>query len=75
VREIDRDLQCVVAFWEGGGVGAGTPVLRRALNASEQALLERRVWELRCGVAPFGARSRDALLQAISGMLGAFPNM
>jgi hypothetical protein len=75
VREIDRDLQCVVAFWESGGVGAGTPVLRRALKASEQALLERRVWELRCAVAPFEARSRDALLQAISGMLGAFPNM
>jgi Helix-turn-helix domain len=74
-REIDRDLHCVVSFWEGGGVGAGTPVLRRPFKASERGLLERRVWELRCAVAPFEARSRDALLQAISGMLGAFPAM
>jgi hypothetical protein len=75
VREIDRDLHCVVSFWEGGGVGMGTPVLRRPFKAPEQSLLEHRVWELRCAVAPFEARSRDALLQAISGMLGAFPMM
>jgi hypothetical protein len=74
VREVDRDLHAVVMFWEGGGVGTGTPVLRRPFNADEQSLLDHRTWELRCAVAPFQDRNRDELLQAISMMLG-FPNM
>jgi hypothetical protein len=75
VGEIDRDLYSVVMFWEGGGVGSGTPVLRRPFNASERAALERRVWELGCAVAPFEDSNREVLLQAITGMLGAFPMM
>src|SRR5262249_24810328 len=75
VREIDRDLHCEVMFWEGAGVGGGAPVLRRPFKDAERALLERRAWELHCAVAPWENRNRDTLLQAISGMLGAFPMM
>jgi hypothetical protein len=75
VLPLDRDLLRVVEFWEGGGVVSGAPVLRRPFNGAEQSALERRVHELRCAVAPFDGRNRDALLQEISGMLGGFPTM
>jgi hypothetical protein len=66
----------LIAFYEGpGGVASGTPVLRRALKASEQSKLERRVIELRRTVAPFDSRNRDSLIQAISGMIGSYQMM
>jgi hypothetical protein len=76
VVEIDRDLHGVVMCWEGGGgVGSGTPVLRRPFSTSEQSALERRVRELQCAVAPFENKNRDEVLHAINAMLGAFMMM
>jgi hypothetical protein len=75
VREVDRDLGDLVRFWEGAGVGSGTPVLRRPFNDAERSALERRIWELRCALTAFESRDREALGRAINGMLGAFPMM
>ena len=47
VKEVDRDLHLVGMFWEGGGVGSGTPVLRRPFNTAELSALERRVWGMK----------------------------
>ncbi len=75
VREIDRDFRDLVRFWENGGVGSGTPVLRRPFNEAERSALERRIWELRCALASFESGDSEALGRAINGMLGAFPMM
>ncbi len=75
VKEADCDPLRLVMFWEGGGVGSGTPVLRRPFSAEEQSVLERRVQELSCAVAPFENKNREPLLRAINGALGAFPMM
>jgi hypothetical protein len=75
VPAVDRDIQRAVMWWENGGVGSGTPVLRRPFSADEQSILERRVWELRCALAPFQEGNRNTLICEIAGMFAAFPAM
>jgi hypothetical protein len=76
VLAVDRSIpDRVVMFWENGGVGLGTPVLRRRLTDAEKSALEQRASELRDALAPWPESSRDKLLEEISGMLGAFPSM
>jgi hypothetical protein len=78
VPEIDRELPRLVMFWEGGsasGESKGMAVLRRPFTDVERTALEERVWSLTCAVAPPQEADRDTLLEAISGMLGAFPAM
>jgi hypothetical protein len=76
VRAVDRDIaDRVVAFRLGTNPETEEPVLRRELSAPEREALDRRADELRRAVAPAPASSRDTLLGAISGMLGAFPTM
>jgi hypothetical protein len=53
----------------------GTAVLRRPFTAAERSALDDRVWSLSCAVAPPQEAHRNALLAAITGMLGAFPMM
>ena len=60
---------------EGGQYCRGTAVLRRPFNDVERSALEKRVWSLKCAVAPPQEEHRDSLLAAIVGMLGAFPAM
>lgn len=62
----------MVAWREGA---AGSVVLKRALTAGERGALERRASDLRGAVAAWPEARRDALLAAISGMLGAFAPM
>jgi hypothetical protein len=85
VPAIDRDLPCLVMFWEdrswedggreGGQVCRGTAVLRRPFTDAERSALEERIWSLSCAVAPPQEKDRDSLLAAIAGMLGGFPAM
>jgi hypothetical protein len=63
-------------FWfDRTDADKGTPLLRRALVPAERSAMERRAHELRQATAPATARSRDTLIDEISGMLGAFPSM
>src|SRR5215471_651633 len=72
----DREIpDRVVCFWFGSGEKKGKPLLRRELTLEERQALERRRHDLRCAVAEADPESRDDLLGAISGMLGAFPAM
>lgn len=71
---IDRDLECLV-MWRDGPSRHGLPTLRRALDADERRLIEKRVADLRNAAAPFGEVHRSVLARKISGMLGAFPVM
>jgi hypothetical protein len=85
VPAIDRELPCLVMFWEGRGweerrpeggqYCRGTAVLRRPFTEAERSALEERVWSLKCAIAPPQEEHRDSLLAAIVGMLGAFPAM
>jgi hypothetical protein len=75
VLAVDRGIpDRVVMFWNGG-VGLGTPVLRRRLTDEEKSALEQRASHLRNALAPWPESSRDKLLEETSGMLGAFPWM
>jgi hypothetical protein len=74
--EVDRKLYDLVSRWEGGsGIGSGTPVLRRQFSADEQSILERRVCDLSCAVAPFQDGNRNTLIREIAGMFAGFPAM
>jgi hypothetical protein len=76
-RATDLEIPDRVAmFWFDRTDGdKGTPLLRRALVPAERSALEKRRSELQQAIAPAPARSRDTLLDEISGMLGAFPMM
>jgi hypothetical protein len=76
VPAVDRGIpDRVVMFWENGGVGLGTPLLRRRLTDVEKSALEQRASELRNALVPWPESSRDMLLEELSGMLGAWPSM
>jgi hypothetical protein len=77
VKAVDRDLpDQVVCAWTGRNDDTpGEPTLRRALHVDERRALEQRRNDLRRALAPAPAASRDALLDEIAGMLGAYPSM
>lgn len=76
VRSTDRDIpDRTVTRWTGTGEERGEPVLRRALTSDERAAVAHRRDELRNAVAPAPEASRNMLLRAIKGMLGAYPAM
>lgn len=69
---IDRDLECLVV-WRDGPTRHGVPTLRRALDADERQMVEKRVTMLRNALAPFDEAHRSVLGRRIAGMLSAFP--
>jgi hypothetical protein len=75
VRAVDRDIpDRAVTFFRKREPNED-PVLRRELSAQERRELQRRAEDLRSAVEPAPKVSRDLLLGALSGMLGAFPMM